>query len=348
MKKTLIALAALASIGSAFAQTAPTIALYGRADVSAGTVSTTGAADKGLQIGSNGYYTSTFGIKGSSDLGNGLKMSGQLEAGFHPDSDSSFTGGAWGRVGKIALEGGFGAVQLGTDWSPYDNAMNDAMDYQHFSAQYAAWSLHGAHADDGNRGDAINGNGNLVKHIQYTTPTVSGFNALIAYAPSKDATTNSDTSYTGWGVNYGAGPLALSLAGEHVPAAVQNGAVIGGTGYTDAWVLTGSYNLGPATVFGGVEQANASLVAGSAKDSGYSLGVKVPLGSWTVSAGWATETTTMDNVADTKGSSYALQALYAWNKNATFYAGANNFVDNTSGKDITTNTFKVGLTYAFN
>jgi len=344
MKKTLIAIAAIAAMGSASAQ----VTIYGNLDVAVAHKTTEGTDDAGWGVAGSAsggnYSTNTFGVKASSDVGSGLKVTGQLEAGFNPNSEKSFTGGSWSRVGKIGLEGSFGAIQLGTDWAPYDNAMNDALDYVHFSAQYAAWSrTTSLHGDNGTSAVSGANNGNMENAIQYTTPTVSGFNAVVAYAPSKDkygTIGKKDSSYTGVGLNYAAGPLFVSFATEHVPTAVQMAGA--GESYTNAWVLTGTYDLGAVKLFAGFEQAqgdatstfNLTAVTLHGKDSGYSFGVKVPMGQLTLSAGYGYEKSTADISAsglsasiENHAASFGLQALYALNKTATVYAGYNQITD---------------------
>ena len=93
--------------------------------------------------------------------------------------------------------------------------------------------------------------------------------------------------------------------------------------YTNAWILAGSYDLGVAKVFAAAEGATADgFVAGSAKDTGYSVGVSVPLNkATTVGLGYAQETTTLASLADGKSSSIGIQAVYAWNAATAIYGG---------------------------
>lgn len=351
MKKTLIALAALASIGSAFAQA--TITPYARVDLGVGATTKTGVTDAGLTAVNGGYNTSNFGFKGESDIGGGSKAFAKIEAGFGPANGLGFAASSWGRTGIVGVSGGFGALQLGMDWSPYDNAFNEAMDYNHFSAIGAAWNgmygltNGGIHGDNGN--DAAN-SGAAVGHVQYTTPSMSGFNAVVMYAPSKNTTTGNSTSYTSAGVNYSAGPLAISAAMETVPTAnsFSAGSTMGDGNNTTAYVVTVGYNLGVATVYGAYENSKANGViagAGSATDAGYALGVKVPMGGVDLSVGWATEETTGDLKG--KRSAYAAQVLYPLGKQAKAYFGVVSGKDDSTGTDISATKWATGLTMSF-
>ncbi|MGI4847296.1 MAG: porin, partial [Janthinobacterium lividum] len=129
MKKSLLALAALATIaaaGSAFAQTNVTI--YGVVDaglvkdIHGGTNAAASAAnpfpastpnasnrlDSGLQNGSR------LGFRGTEALGGGLSAIFNLEAGFNVDTGTSAQGGAlFGRQAWVGLQGDFGTVKLG-------------------------------------------------------------------------------------------------------------------------------------------------------------------------------------------------------------------------------------------
>ena len=110
MKKSLIALAALAAVGAASAQSSVT--LYGVIDtnygwarlteknmdqqsgtVKSGTVKTT---TTGLNAAGGNMSGSRWGLKGQEDLGNGLSAVFNVEAGFN-SGNGRFAGGAVAR-----------------------------------------------------------------------------------------------------------------------------------------------------------------------------------------------------------------------------------------------------------
>ena len=90
MKKTIIVLAVLAaSAASGIASAQSTVTLYGLADVYVGSTTTKqspvgGASTSGRKtvIDSGGFNGSRFGLKGSEDLGGGLKANFVLEGGY--------------------------------------------------------------------------------------------------------------------------------------------------------------------------------------------------------------------------------------------------------------------------
>jgi len=150
MKKTLIALAALAATG-AFAQS--TVSIYGAIDAAYTNYATEGVSVSGL--GNSQLGSSKLGFSGTEDLGNGLKANFKLEGGLANDSgngkasntnnqvsgrglvpNTSFTtatttpsgnptalsaGGTQGlvfqRYAYVGLSGGFGEVRLGRDYT---------------------------------------------------------------------------------------------------------------------------------------------------------------------------------------------------------------------------------------
>jgi len=113
MKKTLIALAAVAATGAAFAQS--TVTLFGGADLNVRNV--TSGTNKFSGMAQDGIYSSRFGVNGTEDLGGGLKGNFHFEGGMNPDVGTS-AGFNFTRKSTIGLAGGFGEVRLGRDYTP--------------------------------------------------------------------------------------------------------------------------------------------------------------------------------------------------------------------------------------
>ena len=339
MKKTLIAIAAIAAMGAASAE----VTLYGKLDVGVSSSTATDVPSQGAQFGSGNYETSRIGVKGSSDIAGGVKGIFQLE-GKLGATDGEFS--KFGREAFLGLTGSFGTVAVGRIWTPYDSAFNDALEYNGFSAMGSAF-YGGVHGDNGMDGSGASKNG-----AQYTTPTVGGLNAVVMYGSNGDATaTMSATNYTGLGVNYANGPLTVNLATEKVTTALHNGDMATADSYTNAWILAASYNLGVATVYAAAEAATAESGLGtSAKDAGTSFGVSVPVTkATTVALGYATETTTSAGMSDGKKTSTGVQVVYAWNAATAIYAGYNKADTTVLGDTATTTAtkFATGVRYNF-
>lgn len=308
MKKTLIALAAVAAVGAASAQ----VTVYGK--VAAG-ITTSGS---GTSITSGGYEGSRLGVKGSTDLGSGMTGSYVVEGGLNlnaPTVDFAFN-----RVSNVSVAGGFGTVTMGTVWSNYDNyfGTGDAMEYNGFSPVGVIGTY-----DVGN-----NGTGAIQGAIQYVTPAMSGFQVTAQIAPNAGI---AQTNYNGVALTFNQGPVSLSLTTQDFQLAA--------TGNVKSWMAGGSYDLGVATVYAAT---NATSNAAGIKEAGSTFGLKVPMGAGYVTAGYAMNTSTLANV-DTKNSGTGIQYIHNWNKSTVVYGGYKSLTVST----VVTNTMGAGVRYNF-
>ncbi|MBT8120460.1 MAG: porin [Gammaproteobacteria bacterium] len=128
MKKSILAIAVAATMAAPAAIAAPTV--YGNVHLSLNQADNDiPDAKNNLSVSSN---TSALGVKGSEDLGDGLKAIYKLEFGVtigpkpttDPDSDyltggESAVGALTGRDQFVGLKGGFGAIKFGTMSSNY-------------------------------------------------------------------------------------------------------------------------------------------------------------------------------------------------------------------------------------
>ncbi|WP_422012535.1 porin [Roseateles sp.] len=111
MKKALIALAVLGLTGGA-AVAQSSVTLFGVLDADMKYTKTGDVKKKALD--SSGLNTSRFGVRGTEDLGGGLKAGFWLESEVAVDTGVAGNGGAfWGRRATVSLAGDFGEVRLG-------------------------------------------------------------------------------------------------------------------------------------------------------------------------------------------------------------------------------------------
>jgi predicted porin len=120
--------------------------------------STEKKTDGGAGIGNS---SSRFGVRGSNDLGNGMKGFYQYEAGVSIDNG----GGLSTRVGQVGLEGAFGRVWAGSGWVETHNMTYGATDIGNFGGGNLSYT------------DLRPGRDNDV--IQYRTPDISGFQGAL-------------------------------------------------------------------------------------------------------------------------------------------------------------------------
>ena len=333
MKKTLIAIAAIAAMGAASA--GPTV--YGVVDLNLSSTSGAGAASQ-TAITDNGYNTSRFGVKGDMDLGDGLKGIYQYETGVPIATPGSIT---WGGRGAFAgVAGAFGTVTIGRMFTPYAISLfNDAMEYDDLSAYWTIADQIGIHADNVWQSHAIS----------YATPSLNGLSLNAMVSPGGDATTTTGASnYTGLGATYGLGKLNLTAGWES--------SKVGSTSVTTtASNIGAAYGFGVATVSAAFQKADN----GSNQDSGWVVSAAIPLsGKYALQAGYATKTTNATVNASTDfnptpaanpvgGATLTSTNIVVVNDitpAARLYAGV---VNATSTKAANSNAVKFGVRYSF-
>ena len=119
MKKTLLATTILGAF--ACAASAANVQVYGLIDTSLSFVHSdadiSGVDSKNSFTMENAeQFGSRFGLRGSEDLGNGMKVSFVLESGFESDTgalDTKQRGRLFGRESNVTVSGGFGDVTFG-------------------------------------------------------------------------------------------------------------------------------------------------------------------------------------------------------------------------------------------
>ena len=190
MKHSLVAVAVLACVsGSAFAQSSVTV--YGRLNLSIER-QTVGSGSSNWTLQNN---ASRFGLRGSEDLGGGMKAGFGLEAGFNAANGTTATS-FWGRQSEVNLSGGFGMVRLG-------NFISEAY---FATADYVSLHNH----DTGTSSDALYAYiGRNTSKVAWRSPNFAGstFEAAITEGGTLNRTTD-----LAW--NYSAGPLQLGAGYE--------------------------------------------------------------------------------------------------------------------------------------
>src|SRR6187402_1962543 len=114
MNKKLIALAiAGATVApAAMAQTANPVTLYGRVHLTYEYVEAKGTPSQARRTRMQDQ-ASLLGVRGTEDLGGGLKAFFQLETAFAPDQAPGTNGGFAGRNSGVGLQGGWGSLLMG-------------------------------------------------------------------------------------------------------------------------------------------------------------------------------------------------------------------------------------------
>jgi len=339
MKKSIVALAVLTASGASFAQSNVTI--YGIADIWFGTASVSGQESQTV-LQSGGVSGSRWGLKGSEDLGGGLKANFQLENSFSLDTGTDTTG--FTRQAYVGVSGGFGEVKLGNVYTAYDDisgAANAAFDS-------ALAPVNGVTLPNGTATSVWLSTGytsNPTNNIYYALPDFNGFTGAVSYALGENKTaTLGASNVLSMNVQYAAGPMYVGFG-------YQNETPQGGGTSPTFTRLNGTYDLGAAKMLVGYgrvsDKNNAGVTTAGAQTTEWELGVDVPVSAaLTVSAGYARSS---DNVlaGDATRTGYAVAAAYSLSKRTTAYAGLHSDTTSVAGADTTGRIVALGLKHTF-
>ena len=240
MKKVLVPVAlAFGLAGAAQAQ----MTIYGLIDASYGKSIAMDAAGQDADIHSGGdngsgegNSTSRIGVKGSTDVGKGIKANFKLESnGITSDGDipSPF----FGRQAWLGLSGGFGEVRLGRQ---------DSVPFQ----TMAGYDFNGASNGVSSGGYSATGAwlpGRQSRSLQYISPSMGGVTMQLGFVPKGNVTDGKNTFSAG--ATYAAGPLSVSAAYESKRV---NGA-------DDFMSVAGSFDFGPAKVMLGYSDGGTNV-----------------------------------------------------------------------------------------
>jgi len=284
MKKILaLALGGLA-IPAAFAQTTSSVTLYGIVDGGVARVSNIGGASSWQQR-SGSLYTSRFGLRGSEDLGGGLKANFNLESGIAADT-GTVSGPFFGRQSWVGLSSAsLGDVMLGRMLPTINDLFITSLQASYFGNPAAA--IDGAATGAGSSAARFNnmlGGTRVDNVLKYQTPSLSGFklHAMTAFGEVPGSSS--------------AGRM-LSLGGSYTNENFETGLVYherqcGGVGGCTAGQdkdkivgLGAAYkNSGARYAILYTRQKNALNVQGADADV-ISLLARVPYNAWIFSAG---------------------------------------------------------------
>lgn len=356
MKKTLAALAVLGAFaGSALAAD---VTLYGVVDygflykhtevTDAETGDTTKADNLTLDSGVDS--ASRFGIKGTEDLGNGLKVGFKLENGFSADDGTlSQNNRLFGREASLSLYSNFGTFSFGRM-----GALGSA------AGTYDTVYLIGD-AFDGGDGDIFGfaGTDRYDNMVAYQSPKFAGLQVTAMYSFKEDTTTHEDAADNDYGnegdfssANRYAG---IALTGEYGPAQFVAAYELLKYGYDarststnrdraledkdgNIFYLGGNYDFGVTKVFAmgqyfdGLTDLNLiekySFESDGVKGYGLHIGNQTPISNGLLTVGAYYVDYEQDgvpaNVTKQEGTFYGLAARYEYDlsKRTMLYVGA--------------------------
>jgi len=331
--KKLLSIAIAAAVAAPMAVNADTT-LYGIMDFTLANTDKGGVDAWDLEDG-NG--SSRLGVKGSEDLGNGLKAIFQYEWSTGSDISGDAAGGTYNsgtngqnsglstRVAKVGLSGGFGTVAVGRMWSPYYMSVGKL-------------NIHDM-SGSGSMGSWLGGGFRYSNSVKYSSPNMNGFSAEAMITTGNDAT-DADASTLvedgvdnlSLGLNYNNGPISVGLGYEDRTTGVA----------TDSdWLgVSGSYNFGNFMVVAGYQ--DQSNTAANTDVDAFQLAGQAFFGNNTLTLSYGERDS---EVAGADLDVWALGVRHAFSKRTRVYAEYSQLDSDTAADD--TDKFGIGLRHDF-
>jgi len=368
MKKTLIALAAVAAVGGASAQ----VSIYGTVDAAVTQYSSEGNSKTGL--GNSQLGSSKLGFSGVEDLGGGMNAIFKLEGGLANDSgvgkaantsNQAANGGAgsltsvggtqglvFGRYAYVGASGGFGEVRLGRDYT--NTFLFTVTTYDVFGtngpADSSAMTLNLA----ARNGVATSANASNM--VGYASPSFGGLRVrLQSFFGENTSSASNAGDGDGYSaqVGYAAGPLSASVgqqqtkgtakAATSTTANTGTGAVttatLAQTGNYTQTAVGASYDFGMAKVMflstreELVGAATSTSLTATSSNVTNMIGLNVPVGAmnYKLSYASASQNSGAAGAKDNTGTLTGLGMDYALSKRTKLY-GTYSMVTNDGGK----------------
>lgn len=315
MKKTLVALAALASmVGVAHAQSSVT--LYGSIDAGLrDQTNTTKAGGNKIGMSSNGNYNSNrWGIRGVEDLGGGYSAHFNLEAGFNSGTGAlnNTNNLLFERTALVGITGPFGTVNLGHmfDVAHDTIAKYDPFDLKYLSITEASAATNGVSGRDDN---VIRYNGRL-----------GGLVARAELSLGGQAGSVSEGSTEAAGFTYATGPF--SVGGAYTHKSKSNAQTLTAPFFNDNhYTVGGAYKLGPVRFsVGYTSETRQTAMNQDVKDKYLWGGVKYTITPvWAVTAAYYDLKNTTADISGRKDVAIA-GVTYALSKRTNLYADIDN------------------------
>jgi predicted porin len=201
MKKSLLAVAVAAALPT-FAYAQSSVTLYGILDASIGY--NDGAADGrlvpgsgwvdgngGIRVNSGVQSGSRLGVRGSEDLGGGMKAIFTIEHRLAVDTGDQAGNKFWFGQAWVGLESGWGSLTLGRQYSPIFRSMI-VSDYTGYS-WYNNWAALSNAVFTSSA--IVQGPFRIDNSIMYMSPTWGGLKLYAMYAPGENNAVNLGSNY---------------------------------------------------------------------------------------------------------------------------------------------------------
>lgn len=289
-KRTAVACAMALALLGAGAHAQSSVQLMGTVDAFAGSVRMAGDAGKANVVNSGGMTTSWWGMKGSEDLGGGLKASFALTAFFQADSgipgrfanDNYFS-----RDANVSLTSrSWGGLTVGRGLAPnflptiLFNPFGDSFTFSPLVLHNDVPLFNAS-----NWGSSVPSDTGWSNELVYTTPDFAGLTANVHYQFGEQQDSNGPHN-VGLNVLYFHGPFAATAYYERDMLSNPQPAVFAGGNVKKDWMLGASYDFTAVKLYGTYGRAT-NLLDALPTEKTWSLGASVPVGAGSVLAGYA-------------------------------------------------------------
>lgn len=305
------------------------VTLYGVADVGIEYLSNAPSSSGGnnlVRMSAGNMSTSRWGLRGTEDLGGGLKALFELESGFSLDTgQSSSAGRLFDRSALVGLASQYGQLTLGRQTTVlYDTAIQ--FDPMGFAPRYSLYK-----SDDTIAGRAANA-------VKYKG-SFGGMTAMALYSfgrtgggevPGEPKVDREMSA----GLIYSTGPLSVGALYDE-----YQGSTVALQGLKDRRALVGvSYGIGPAKLYAGYRWFNGNISASATgtRSNLYWAGLRYQLTSALSLAGAAYYTDVRGSGADPL--MFVASTDYAFSKRTDLYFNVG-YVRNRGGSQLGVNGF---------
>ena len=332
---------ALAASASAFAQSATTqVSLYGILDAN---VQVLDGATRQTRVQSGGLSGSRLGVRGSEDLGGGLKAFFTLESGINADDGTYGQNAFWGRQAFVGLGTPYGKVSLGRQYGSVYTLTNEFSQFSNVGtgASTAVIGGYGGYEPvrGGNSSAAGNGGPARVNNsVKLESTSYGGFSAGALWGMGEVAGSTADNRvadvygrYTGHGFD-----AMVSLVDDKAQALGQHLRTVS---------AAAAYDWGPYRVNGGVMQVDDRSAA-DRDGQGYWLGASYRAGQH-LFKGQYVESKNDGALLDGKTQAFGVGYQYDLSKRTALYSSVTRFKNDGVGYvSRAAGTIPVGLTDA--
>lgn len=313
MKKIIPVAVLISLFGAAQAQ----VSVYGLVDMSYGKNQIAFPAQKedifsgGDNGSSQGNSVTRFGIKGSNDVGSGVKANFQLESGGITSKGEVNPGGAFfNRAVWAGFSGSFGEFRVGKQDSVAFQTMN-ASDLNGFSNANAAGQ---------NAVVAPWLRDRQERSVQYINQVSNSLKLQLGFQPEGNVVNAKSNASAG--VAYAAGPVYAAVTAEGARTTTDN----------NFYAVAGSYDFG-------VAKMSLGYTDGGAGRKGPSFGVSAPVGGVTMGFQVAKNNETSATATEIFATKEIFKSTYA-------YAEAGN-LDKTANGYNKGDSYAIGFIYVF-